>query len=101
MLVLLTGLGIWLFLNKPLLANPFEVMARLQSDSIPESTMVVMAGLLPIGVLTCLFLAAAVLVFAYTAFANEKKYLRILERCTLQPDGLFSDSSSARDQSDH
>ncbi|MFO7665716.1 MAG: hypothetical protein R6V76_03775 [Desulfobacterales bacterium] len=79
LLAMLVGLGMWLFLSKPLLANPFVVVTRLKSDAIPEATMVLMAAMLPVVVLTCIALAVAVVLFAFAAFSNEKKYLQIIQ----------------------
>ena len=80
LLSMLIGLGMWLFFSKPLLANPFVVLTRLKSDSIPESTMALMAGMLPVVVLMCIFLAVTVVLFAFSVFSNEKKYLTLIQR---------------------
>ncbi len=83
LLAVLIGLGFWLFLTLPLLVNPFVVMTRLQSGSIPESMLMLMAGMLPIVVLMCLALVALVVMvvlFIFVAFSNEKKYLKLIER---------------------
>ena len=80
LLAVLLGLAIWLFLTIPLLANPLVVMARLKSDSISESTLTLMAGMLPIVVLMCLVLAVTAVLFVFAAFSNEKKYLKIIQR---------------------
>lgn len=80
LLAVLIGLGIWLFLTIPLLANPLVVMAQIQSDSIPESMLTLMAGMLPIVVLMCLALAATTVLFTFAAFSNEKKYLKLIQR---------------------
>ncbi len=80
LLALILGLGVWLFLSNPLLANPFVVMTRLQSNSIPESTMVLMAGMLPVVALMCIVLAVTAILFVFAAFSNEKKYLTIIQR---------------------
>lgn len=80
LICLIIGLGVWLFLTRPLLANPFAVLSMLRSDSIPTSTLALMAGLLPIAVLMCLALAVAVVLFAFASFVNEKKYLTMLQR---------------------
>jgi ABC-type transport system involved in multi-copper enzyme maturation permease subunit len=80
LIAMLIGLGIWLFFSKPLLANPFVVLTRLKSDSIPESTMALMAGILPVVVLMCIFLAITIVLFAFLAFSNEKKYLTLIQR---------------------
>jgi hypothetical protein len=80
LLAMLIGLGMWLFWSKPLLANPLVVVTRLKSDSIAESTMVLMAGMLPVVVLMCIGLTVTVVLFAFAAFSNEKKYLAIIQR---------------------
>jgi len=82
LLVMVIGLGMWLFWSKPLLANPFVVLSRLNSGSVPASTMVLMAGLLPVVVLMCIVLAITIVLFAFAAFSNEKKYLAIIKTKT-------------------
>jgi len=57
LLALLGALTLWLWFSKPLLANPTEVLARLERGSIETSTLTVMAGLLPLMTLLCLTLA--------------------------------------------
>ncbi|MCL4190385.1 MAG: hypothetical protein KJZ87_01470 [Thermoguttaceae bacterium] len=80
LLTMLVGLGVWLFLSKPLLANPFFVLSQLDRRAIPESTIALMAAMLPVVVLVCLGLAVTVVLFAFAAFSNEKKYLAIIQR---------------------
>lgn len=80
LLLMLIGLGIWLFLTMPLLANPLIVMEQLKSDSIPESMLMLMASMLPIVVLMCLALAVTTVLFTFAAFSNEKKYLKLIQR---------------------
>ena len=80
LLAVLIGLGIWLFLTIPLLANPLVVMAQLKSDAIPESMLMLMASMLPIVVLMCLALAVTTVLFTFAAFSNEKKYLKLIQR---------------------
>jgi hypothetical protein len=80
LLFFVLGLGVWLFLSRPLLANPFVVMARLKDDSISSSILSLMAGLLPVVVLMCVVLALAIVLFGFAAFAIEKKYIALIER---------------------
>jgi hypothetical protein len=80
LLCLVTGLGVWLFLTRPLLANPFAVLSMLRTDSIPASTLALMASLLPVAVLTCIVLVLAIVFFAFASFVNEKKYLTMIQR---------------------
>ena len=80
LLALIIGLGTWLFLSRPLLANPFFVIARLKSQSIDEATMALMAGMLPVVTLACIVLAVVVVLFVFAHFSNERKYLAIIQR---------------------
>lgn len=80
LLTILIGLGIWLFLTRPLLVNPLNVMTRLENNSIPESTVTLMAGMLPIVVSMCLLLAVMIVLFVFAALSNEKKYLKIIQQ---------------------
>lgn len=80
LLVGLAGFVGWLVWFAPLLANPFVVLSRLQDDAIAPSTMALSAALLPIVVLMCLFLAMAVVLLMFAAFANERKYQAIVQR---------------------
>jgi len=93
LLCLVLGVGVWLFLFMPLLANPFAVLTKLNSDSVPASTLTVMAGVLPVSVLMCLVLAIAIVLFCFVAFANEKKYIRMIRRM-LEPEGTPKRSGS-------
>lgn len=80
LLVMLIGLGAWLFFSRPLLANPFETMTLLKSHSIPASTLTVMAAILPVVVLMCIFLAVINVLYVFAAFSSEKQYLAIIQR---------------------
>lgn len=76
---MILGLTVWLVLTKPLLANPFAVLSQLKDNALPQSTLTLMAAILPVAVLICLLLAFAVILFAFAVFANEKKYLDIID----------------------
>jgi ATP/ADP translocase len=52
---------------------------------IPESTLILMAGLLPVVVLTSLILTGAIVLFGFAAFANERKYIALIQRMTGHP----------------
>lgn len=73
------GLGAWLFFTKPLLANPWTVWSKLEAQAIPDSTLELMAAMLPVVVLMCVALFIALILCAFVAFSNERKYLSILE----------------------
>lgn len=77
---LFVGLGIWLFLYHPLLANPLTVLARLQDESISTATLMLMAALLPFFVLLCLVLMLTIAMLCIATVINEKKYITIIQR---------------------
>ena len=81
MLVLIASFVVWLVVTKPLLANPFFVMSEIERGTIEQSTLTLMAGLLPMTILVALFVCIATVVFAFVAFSNERKYLALLEKC--------------------
>ncbi len=84
-LMLLIGMVatlLWLWLQQPMLINPFEVVDRLESGSIENSTVTLMAVMLPLVFLVCFVLLMIVVIFAYAAFANEKKHLAIIDILT-------------------
>jgi hypothetical protein len=58
--------------------NPFVVLSRLNSGSVPVSTMALMAGLSPVVVLMCIVLAITIVLFAFAAISHEKRYLAII-----------------------
>ena len=80
MVALLLALAAWLYLERPLLANPGAVMRGIEHDTIASSSLALMAGMLPVTVLACLLLALAIIAFGFAAFHNEKKYLKLLAR---------------------
>lgn len=77
MLALLTG---WLFWKSPMLVNPYLVWSELQSGSIGESNLLLMAGLLPVVILLLLIICLIVVLFAFSAFNNEKRELKLISR---------------------
>lgn len=100
LLVGLVGLGLVLFWFVPLLANPFMVMARLNGDSIPSSTMALSTALLPITFLTCMLLALAIVLFVFAAFSNERKYLAIVRKMTQSTPGAIKSAQESTAQED-
>jgi hypothetical protein len=78
--VLVLGFTVWMWIFRPLLVNPWEVLSRLKSASLPDSTMTLMAAMLPIVFLACLFLLLALIVICFLAFSNERKHLAIIQR---------------------
>lgn len=75
---------VWMFLKKSLLVNPFEVTSRIDAGTLENSTVILMAGMLPVVFLACFLILIVVVLFAFSAFSNERKYQRII-------DGLLRD----------
>ena len=75
---IIASLG-WMSLRNPLLVNPFKVASRLNSGTVEQSTLIIMAAMLPVVFLACFFLLAALILFCFSAFSNEKKHLKIID----------------------
>jgi hypothetical protein len=80
LLIVIVALSVWLVVATPWLANPLYVVTQLQSGKLPQTTIALMAGMLPIAVLAVLLLCTVNVLFAYSAFASERKYLLLLDR---------------------
>ena len=79
MLFVLGGMAVWLFVRVPNLINPFHVIEQLRSGALQQSSLVVMACMLPIVVLGLLLVCCALIGFGFAMFGNERRYLRIIE----------------------
>ncbi len=86
LLCLLVGLGVWMFLFQPGLANPFFVIERIGSDSLPAGDLALMAAMLPILVLTCLALAVVMIIFGFAGIRNEGRLLAVIQRLAEEPE---------------
>ena len=75
-------LSIWLYQTTPLLINPWEIISRLENDTIESSALSLMALMLPIIVLACFGLLIAIIIFVYAVMSNEKKYQQIINQLT-------------------
>ncbi|MDY6951370.1 MAG: hypothetical protein SWE60_07660 [Thermodesulfobacteriota bacterium] len=80
MLVVIIGLVVYLNVKAPLLMNPFEVVSRLDSGTLQQSSLEVMAVLLPIMSIVVCFLLVVCVALMYVGLSNEKKYLGMLEK---------------------
>lgn len=79
-LAFLAAFIIWLVVTKLLLVNPFFVLSEINRGTLDLPMMVLLAGMLSIAVLAALTTCIAAVIFAFAAFANERKYLSIIER---------------------
>lgn len=81
----------------PVLINPFAVMARLKSNTLPPSTMALWASQLPQLLLLYLVSVWAGVLFVFAAFSNERKYLAIVRRITMEANAFPDVVSSANE----
>ena len=78
LLLLIFGFTAYLLARTPLLINPFEAISRIEAGNLPESTLVIMAAMLPIMFGGALILLLAIVLVMYAAISNEKKYAAII-----------------------
>lgn len=76
------GLAIFVYANSPLLIDPFEVISRLESGSMEQPSLEMMAAFMPIMLITVLFLLLVLVAIMYAAFSNERRYLEILDEAS-------------------
>jgi hypothetical protein len=79
MLAVLGGMAVWFFVKVPNLIDPLHVADQLKAGTLKQASLVVMAGMLPIVVLGFILVCCAVIGFGFAVFANERRYLRIIE----------------------
>lgn len=79
LLAALAALTAWLFTASPSLVNPPQVAAEIARGALPQSTLELMAGLLPVVVLMLLGVTALVVMVGFAVVATERRYLRIIE----------------------
>ncbi|MBN1473016.1 MAG: hypothetical protein JW914_00230 [Syntrophaceae bacterium] len=79
-LCLLIGWYVWECISEPLIYNPFAVLSALKNNTIPETSLIIMAGLYPLFLVISMFLLIFIMVFALMAISSEKKYIEIIQR---------------------
>jgi len=80
LLLLLAALTAWLWIKVPFMVNPWAVAQGLKAHTIPQATVLLMAAMLPVAVLTLFAFAAAVVLLAYVEFANERRLIRLIHQ---------------------
>ncbi len=78
-LVFLSALFFWLLFKSPNLVNPFHVQRQIAANVLAPSALQVMAVLTPLMVAVAFFLTASIILFGFSAFANERRYLKIID----------------------
>ena len=78
-LVFLAALFSWLYFKVPNLVNPFHVQRQIESNALTPSALKVMAALMPLMMVLAFFLSVAIILFGFSAYANENRYLKIID----------------------
>ena len=78
-LVFLAALFSWLYFKVPNLVNPFYVQRQIESNALTPSALKVMAALMPLMLVLAFFLSIAIIFFGFSAYANENRYLKIID----------------------
>jgi Na+/proline symporter len=78
-LVFIAALFLWLFFMMPNLVNPFHVQRQVEANALTPSALKVMAVLMPLMTAVAFFLAAAIILFGFSAYTNERRYLKIID----------------------
>ena len=80
MLTGMFGFAAWLWIFAPAMINPMITVEAIQSGALEETTLYVMAVLLPILMLALLGGFVVVVALFFVAFNNERKLIAILDR---------------------
>jgi hypothetical protein len=80
MLAALAAVILWLALRVPTLVNPLVVAERLRTGAIDRAALETASLLLPVAVLGCLAITLVVVLLGFAVMANERRYLRIIDR---------------------
>lgn len=81
-LLIIAGFGAWAYFFQPLLANPFEVARLIEGGQLDDTSILLMAVMLPIVMLVCIMLTAAIVGVSWAGLSAEKRYLRIIDSLT-------------------
>ena len=79
LLAAVVGLAVWLLVRVPNLVNPFHVLRQIEAGTLPQSSLETMATLLPLAVMAVVGMLATVITFGFAVFANERRYLSIID----------------------
>lgn len=80
LLAALVLFSVWLYLRSPLLIDPTEIIQRLEGGGLDSSTLLTLAGLVPVLFLGCLVLLFLLIVLTFVRFRTESRYIAILLR---------------------
>jgi HAMP domain-containing protein len=79
-LVLVAAYGAWLWVTMPHLIRPWRVIESLEAGTLSESTMGVMAVMLPFVMAMLLVFAFIIVLLWFVAFYNERRLIRLVRK---------------------
>ncbi len=79
---------VWMYYKAPLLVNPYEVISRLERSTLDRSTLILLAGMLPIIVLIALSLMGFLIIFLIIVMSNEARYIEIIDQVIEENDEI-------------
>ncbi|MCG6963918.1 MAG: hypothetical protein LJE95_11695 [Acidobacteria bacterium] len=79
LLVVVVASVVWLFVRHPLLINPLALTSRVQAGTLPDSSLVILAVMLPVMSLACFIVLTAVILYGFSFFAIERRYQRLIK----------------------
>jgi hypothetical protein len=82
LMAVILGFAIWLNISTPYMINPWVVSSAVNAGIINQSTLNLMAVLLPYSMLATLMVLIICLLFFFIAFANERKHIAIIRKLT-------------------
>jgi hypothetical protein len=78
----LLGFTLWLWFAAPVMINPWITVEALQAGRLDQTTLYVMAVMLPILMLACIGALVVMVALFFAAFSNERRLIAILDRQT-------------------
>jgi len=80
LILLSVGLCVFLWLESPLLINPFHVVQQIEQGSLPHATILLAAVILPIMTLSNVVLLGTIILIVFRSFARERRFITIIDR---------------------
>ena len=79
-LAAIVAYGAWLWLRVPYLIDPWHTIEQLEAGQLSESTMAVMAAMLPLVVMLLLGVVFVVVLLWFVPFRNERRLIRMVRQ---------------------
>ena len=92
--MLVAAYSAWLWVKMPYLIRPWRVIESLETGALPESTMGVMAVMLPFVMAMLLVFAFLIVLLWFVAFYNERRLIRLVRKMETLPAGGKTNEAS-------